>query len=590
MDGDLTAVGKGANARVAHSRGLWIVLGIIALVSVSALRVGWVHDDVMHRAMLAGSLPPVARELDEAYCFVGGPKDYPSPPWRLWWQEHAARICFFRPLASLTLAADHMVLRDSPLAAHLHGFVWFLAACIAVYVLARRLFDARTGAAACLVYGVSSFAGTALSWVAARHALVSAALSAVGLAVYVLGREDLRMRRSVAGLALLTFALTGGEGALGGFGFLVAYEIFRARGSAATRLGFAAAGSAISLAFVIWYVKSGYGTSGVSGYLDPMHGPLDFIIELPGRLVALAGDAIFGVPSEAWLLFNARTVLFVAGAVAILFVLGTVTLVPMQLEQGTKRSLRFLLVGAVLAALPAAAAILGGRVLLLPGVGLSIVLVASLLPRWRLASALPRNRRYAARALCGAVLAGIFVFNPALRIARDLHLHKVELAEQRLAMSTLEGCEAADRFLVLGNNEFAVSLYAPYLLAKQIGARRWTYVTNADDALLLERTDEHTLRVSTDKGNAIAGLSFELARPDRSPFSSDVGISLDGPSIHVEESSDLGVKAFRIDNPHSFDDPSLCWLRFDGERLVRTLIPEVGKRMTLEYHAGVMPL
>jgi hypothetical protein len=242
--------------------------------------------------------------------------------------------------------------------------------------------------------------------------------------------------------------------------------------------------------------------------------------------------------------------------------------------------------------LPSAAAALGGRLLLLPGVGLSIVLTASLLPRWSLARTLPRSRRYAARALCGLLMVGVFVVNPALRIARDLHLQQVAMAQQRLARSTLEGCEQADHLLVLGTNEFSVSAYARYLLARQIGTRSWHQVTAADAALQLERTDQRTLRVSTHQGNAVAGLYFDLARPDRSPLPSDEGISLDGPSvhIHVEESSDLGIKSLRIDDPHSFNEPSLCWLRYDGEQLVRTAIPEVGERMTLEYHGGMMSL
>lgn len=540
--------------------------------------------------MFTGTIPAVERELDEAYCFFGGPKDYPPPPWHFWWQEGATRVCFFRPLSSFTLAADHMLLGDSAWPAHLHGLLWFLVACTSVYVLARRLFDARTALAACVVYGVSSFAGTALSWVAARHALVSAALIAAGLTVFVLGREDLRMRRALGGLALLTLALTGGEGALGGFGFLIAYELFRARGSVRTRLGFAAAGTVISLAFVSWYVHSGYGVKGVNGYLDPMNNPKNFIVELPWRLVALAGDTIFGVPSELWIYPNARTPLIAVGIASILLVVGVRMLVPVRHSEETRRTLRFLFVGALFAALPSAAAALGGRVLLVPGIGLSIVLAATLIPIWSLVRTLPRSRRYMARALAGLALTGLFVMNPALRIARDLQLHEVELGEQRIASSTLEGCETADRFFLLGSDEFGVSMYSRYLLVEQIGSRRWHQVTVSDSALLLERIDERTLRVSSEQGNAVAGMMFNLVRPEGSPFPSDAEISLDGPRIHVEKSSDRGVKALRIDNPSSLDDASVCWLRYDGERLVRTPIPEVGKQMTLEYHAGVLPL
>lgn len=571
-------------ARPFASRGFWLTVLAIVVVSLPALALGWMDDDAIHRAMLGGQLGGPEYGLDEAYCFVGGP-NHRDPVWDLWWAEPGARLCFFRPLASYTLALDHWLFADHPLGAHLHSFVWFALTLAGIHALGRRLFGHHVATLAVAIYGLANFSGSTVAWVASRHAIVTAALSALAIALYVAGREDRNHRRAIAGIVALVGSFLAGEGALGGFAFVVAYEATRADDAPRTRLVYAGVAATLAIVYVGLYSLLQFGAN-TGGYLNPFHAPGEFVAALPGRLIALSADAVLGVPSDGWLSPAARPALVALGLLGALLVLVVARLGAGARGPRERRLLRFLLLGALLAGLPSAASVLGGRVLMVPGIGLCLAFALVLRSARDRGQQLTGPRRAGAMVAVGLLSLGLFGLSPLFRVVTALEYFTIVEAERALAASNLEDCRESRHFLVLGTNELTVGLYARFLLTPQIAGRSYHHIAHSDGDLSLTRLSDRELRVTTSAGNVVAGVLFEELRRSRQPFPADRRIPIGDANITVEDASPVGVRTFVVETAQPADDPAICWLHYDGERLVRTRIPEVGASATLQYVAG----
>lgn len=561
---------------------------MITAFSLPTLSIGWLHDDAFHSEMFHGSHPSMSRPIDEAYCFGGGPHHRSGIQWPPWWKLPGMEVCYFRPLSSLILAFEHLCMDRHPALTHALSFGWLLLACAAIYRLAGRLFDRSTAIIACVLYGTANFSTTPIAWAAASHAVVTAALTACGLACYVFGREERRSLHGVLGLVGMTLALLAGEAAIGGFGFVVAYELLRARDARRTRLAFGVAAAGIALAFVAWYTHAGYGAHGSGGYLDPAGRPREFLREVPLRLLALLGDATLGLPSDGWQLPQARPFLAAGGAVSLLLLLAIFSRYPSDRERMT--AVRFLSLGALLAAIPGTAAVLGGRVLMVPGLGLSAVLAAALLLPANGSAAPPGGRPRWVRAAAGVVGFGLLALNPLLRLGMLGTLYKSYAAERQVASSSLAGCAQAQHFYVVGTHELTVAVYAPYLLKEQLGQRDWQQLTLAADDIEIDRSGPRTLLLRGASGKLIHGMGYTLMRPESSPLLPGTQIPLGELTIRVKSSTPLQIESMELELARQADDPSYCWLRYDGAELVPFLLPAPGGHMTLPYVRGPMSL
>lgn len=575
-------------------RGALTSLVLILLVCLPGLGTNFVADDLLHREMLRGSQAGALRTADMAYCFGGGPKHVAPLKWEPWWTNPELRLCYFRPLSSLTLALDHRLFANHPAAAHVHGLLWFLLACGGVYFLARTLLDDRTAAVASFIYGTSTAAFTARLWIAARHASVAAAFCAVGLALYVAHRQRGHTLRAAFGLAVLALGLLGGEGALGGFGFVFAYELVCAKDSRRTRLAFGSVAAALVLGFVGWYSHTGFGAVGCGAYLDPMRNPVEFLAALPGRSLTLLSQVVFGTPSGPWMMPPLRPVLPLSGALGLGLLLAAVGLRREQLGTQVLAVLRFLAFGAALAVGPATTALLGGRVLLIPGIGLSIFLAAVTRPWERSTYALPvpplRLRPLLGRLAVLALIAGFAVLSPVIDVGQLYFLYLTERAERQMASSPLDRCPAAERYFVLGTNEITVGWYAPYLLKDAIGQRPWDQLSLATGDLELTRTGERAICLHTRGGQVLAGMLYQEFGPQDPTRRGHRDVALTGATLHLGEANARGVQSLCLEltGPHAApaDDPRYCWLRYDGTRLLPIRLPAIGDGLTIPYVKG----
>lgn len=548
-----------------------IALTLIAILSVPALRVGWLNDDFIQHEMRAGSTAGVSRGASELYCFSGGPERLSASRWEFFWRSPKLSTCFFRPLSSFTLALDHAMGR--PLLAHLHSLLWTLAACVGVASLGAALFGSALGGLAGLIYGVSSYTVSPVAWVAARHVAISAALVAWGLCAYVHSRRH--KRAAVLGFVTLALALFAGEGALGGLGFVFAYELFVARDGRRLRGLHVAATALLAALYVLLYAHFGYGAAGAGAYLDPLHHPGEFLAALPGRLLCLLGEAVLGVPSALWHFSHHQILLCGVGALSLVITVAALRRSPLAADPEQARVLRFLGLGALLCTIPAAAAILGARVLLVPGIGLSILFAAAL-------------RSWSASVPTVALAVGVLFLNPLARLAQSLAFYRIAVAEQELGRSSLGGCEDAAHHLVLGTDEFSVAMYGPYLLSHKIGHKSWQQLTLASATIQISRPSARTLRLQASGGHLLSGLLYTLNRPQRDALEAGAQLPLPAGTIRIEAAEPAAVSKLLIELPVAADDRRFCWLRYDGKQLVPFTLPPVGEELRIPYVRGPM--
>lgn len=574
------------------TRGPLLCLALILLFCAPSLSSGWLGDDLIHHEMLVGGEASAARTADLAYCFSGGPKRLPPLAANPWWTNPSLRLCYFRPLSSLTLALDHHLFWRHPALAHVHSWLWFLLACGGVYSLARILLDARAATLAALIYGTSSFAFTARVWIAARHACVSAALTAIALALYVRGRERHSPRLALCGLVLLAAGLLGGEGALGGFGFVLAYELVRARDAVYPRLAYGAAATAIALGYVVWYARSGFGAVGCGAYLDPMRQPSDFLLGLPGRLLTLLAQAVLGIPSGPWMLPPLHPLFPLCGVVALLLLLAAFRFRAQPLTSTEKPTLHFLAVGSLLGAFPATTALFGGRVLMIPGIGLSLLLALAITPGIAAACTASSSLRLRSRIVVLLLLAGVCLAHPIVGIGQIYVLHRTQQAEQRVAHSPIGVCATARHVYVLGTNEITIGWYAPYLLQHSPRQRSWDQLSLATGDLQITRHSERALCLRAQNGRALAGMLYKEFGPPYTSAAQRAEVTLSGATVRLGEVDAQGVRSLCVElngaEAASADDPRYCWLRYDGTQLVSIALPAVGSSLVLPYVRGLL--
>ncbi len=178
-----------------------------------ARELGWVLLVVL--GAWSSSLTFAAFSFDDAEAILDNPLVAGNEPWtrafgRDYW-HHRGDAGHYRPLATVTLAADHRRFGSDGRGYHLTNVLLHLAVCAGAFVVLRALFD---GAGRALVFGLLVFAvhpllADSVAWISGRTSLLSAlggvlgALLLVGAAARAAGplRTALAFLAGVAGVA-----------------------------------------------------------------------------------------------------------------------------------------------------------------------------------------------------------------------------------------------------------------------------------------------------------------------------------------------------------------------------------------------------
>lgn len=148
-----------------HRLALIVALGLA--VSLPALGVGFVLDDVLHRAVLEGLVSDYEFGWFNLYEFTSaqnGAARLRAQGSMPWFTDGELRLRFFRPLSSFLLVLDHRLFANNALPAHLHSLAWFAAIAATFAALMRRWFREPAALLIALLWSAFRHGPSRLRW------------------------------------------------------------------------------------------------------------------------------------------------------------------------------------------------------------------------------------------------------------------------------------------------------------------------------------------------------------------------------------------------------------------------------------------
>lgn len=586
----------------------WVLVASLMLACVS-LDTGLGADDHIHQLVMRGThrLGGFADDGWDLFRFAGEPArnrqnmlDGVFP----WWADPQASLAFWRPLTVLTHRLDHRFWSDSPLWMHAQSIGFFALLLLGARALYKRLLPGPWVAVlAFAIFALDDARAPPLTWIANRHAVISAAA-----AVWMLVAHDRWVRQgwrpgSFLAVGALIVGLLAGESTLAVGAYLFAHACFLDRGPWVGRMLRLAPYAGVVVAWRIVYKMLGYGTHGSGVYIDPTQRPLEFLAFAVQRLPVLMLGQL-GFPwSDGWaaydLIWPPAKILVMALALIVLLGLGWL-LVPLLRREPR---MRFWVVGSLLAAVPACATFPADRMLTFVSLGaagaLAELFAAVTTRRGRDARAASEagapgelQALFGSRLRSGAAIwaaHGIVLVHmiaaPLLFPTRARGVVDVRESLQRAERSVPEPEPGVDRTLVYVNppsDPFAC--YVPIMRAAEEGGpppdpQRWLAV--GVTSVTLQRLGERTLRVRQE-GGFLPGAAERMLRSSVNPFHVGQVVHVPPLHVHIEEVTEDGRPAVvraRFDRP--LDDPSLVWLRWEQDGFVPYAPPAVGERDVL---------
>lgn len=551
----------------------WLIFAVGVLLFLPSLRGGFLLDDFYYLGAVEGRYPEHDTARSLFTFFVGDPEatarlaaegTYP------WWIDETIRSRLLRPLPDLLLRADHALWGRNPLGYHLHSLLWWAATLSACGLVFRRALPGAVGLLAFLLFALDDSHTMPVAWIANRNALVAAAAVMFGLWAWIRWREDRWTAGRILAPACFLVGLAGGELALAALAYVLAYELWGApAGSGRVRRPGLVWLVVLGIAYVLVYRGLGYGGSGSGLYLHPLEDPLGFLSGALTRVPTLIGAAVTGFSADLWFaapqLRSAQVAVGCGAALALGFVLRGFW---SGLDEQTRRTLRWLLVGSALSLLPVAATFPSDRMLLVPGLGIAAALSVVLLRArswWR-----GRRRRPAALVI-GLLAIGHLVLAPAIALHLQSMLATQSAASLDLAASDEVAACAGKEAILVAAPDHIVGLYLPLLIEHQglPMPRSWRVLSLARCDQTLRRAGPRTLELETAPGEAMMNSAFEtLYRgPDR-PLRPGAVLDRGLFRAEIQAANGQGPTRVAFHFDRDLDDPQLCFLVWRDGRLV----------------------
>lgn len=559
---------------------LAILFAIGAALFSPALRTPLFLDDHLQGAMVEGTFPS-ARSPFDLYAFVddGNRATLTNRGLLPWWSEPTLTIRFFRPLSSALLWLDHRVLSHASLPMHLHSFVWWIVAVLAVRALYMRLFGERVVRLATIVFAFAPCHALPLAWVANRETLISLTFGALALAAQSRWRDDRRPRDGAVAAAFFALALLGGgEYALCFGGYVLAMDVVRREGIGRRVIGWAPF-LVPALAYLTVRGMLHYGTAGSGFYSDPLRNPGAFLAGAPWHAVALLATGWLTLDAEAWRLGASRWML--AG---IVIVVAVALVVPIRrafaaLEPRSRDAASWLLLGSMIALVPVLAVVPARRLLGVSMIGIAMVVALVIEHVWFPAEGEPNVSRGRAAGIASlAALAlgfGHLVHGPgtAFLQARQHQLDATDFQDRVGWLRGRAGEPAQARVGVVRG--MAGVFFAPFALdARGVTPERWCVLAQAGHVLALRR-DALTLDLIATKGRSLYPIGERnLYRSEAAPLRAGDKITVKGLQVTVLEVGEAGPRSARF----VFDeDPgALLWVSDMFDETKEVQLPNEG--------------
>lgn len=595
----------------------WVV-GLSVVLVAPSLFAGLGADDFVHELVLSGSRP------------IAGFRHSPFDLFRFatpaenrslmndgvfpWWIDPDVRFAFLRPLAAATHVFDHALLPGNAVFMHAGNVLWSTLAVVAVGALYRTVLGAGwVSVLALALYALDDARGAPVTWVANRSELIACALSVAAALLYVRGY---RGRKGAAAAAPLVFcaALTASEGAIAITPYLFAHALCLETGPWSRRIRRLLPFALVTLAWFSLYRALGYGVSRSGVYFDPLGDPAAFLGALPGRFSALWFSELGGPWSEGFNVYPVLAPGFVPFATPLAALVMAVTAWLFSPILRSDPRMRFWLVGAGLATIPACAAFPADRLLpwvAIGGMGATAEFIGAFVESRtrgiadeaapfedRALAPLPTAGAYSvvAAAAVPAMLIIHLVFGPLLLPLRSLGIRDVRETIGRADAGIPKTTDVERRVVVLLNPP--ADPMASYLTITRAAlgeprprALRW--LASGPGPFEIERVDERTLRVK--QGSGFVALPSEaLFRSVRKkPFSVGDRVVLDELDVTVTaitpDARPLEILA-RFKEP--LEDPVYVFRVWRGTGYEPFVPPAVGSRVELpatDYYRVAYP-
>jgi hypothetical protein len=183
-----------------------VAAGLTMLLSLPALRAGFVGDDYYHRAMLLGTgeVGEVYNPLTDLFEFVpqGSGADRLRDAGVIpWWSHPELELGFLRPVTALSHMLDYALWPHAPALQHAQSMLWFGIGVVLAGILYRQVHGLTAVAGlAVLLFAVEDAHSMPIGWLANRNASIALVFGLLGAAAH----DERRWPRFVAkGLLVL---------------------------------------------------------------------------------------------------------------------------------------------------------------------------------------------------------------------------------------------------------------------------------------------------------------------------------------------------------------------------------------------------
>jgi hypothetical protein len=544
------------------NRGTWIALaGVMVaagLVNLPAMHGPLALDDYAQRAMIEGALTP-HRGVFNLYDFVSdsnraallGRGAIP------WWTDPRLSIRFLRPLSSALVWLDHRLFGHDPFFPHLLSLLLFLGAIVAAHGLYRTSLSLRPALIAVTIFAFSPSHTIPLVWLANRDILLSLAMGAAALSLYVEWRSHRRPGLGLASTAAFAFATLTGEYAVSLAGYVLALEIFR-KGEPIRRRLIGLAPFALPLfGYGAVHFLLRYGAIASGFYRDPFAAPALFGQAFPRAFSVLLASSWLGLDEVAGAATPAGLTAFIALAILVLFAgfAWWARRVPSEW-----RAMAWLPIGSLFALCPLAATEPTRRILGIAALGVSSAVAVVVEMAWRTLE----GKRWTPRAisaLCCALILGYVHLARAPMEAHRLARQAVEderWYERRLAAAVKRSDRPASTIIVMRANYPSTVLWTPFMLGEAAPEHWWVLTQTFEESTAI-RTGPNSLDLIQEEGPLFAtgpADMFRIAPPT-------VGEVVELPGLRATVTrvdADGRPKSVHFEFDRNLDDPEIAWI------------------------------
>lgn len=564
----------------------FLIAVLVALAfGIPTLGSGFLFDDWSLLAIIEGRFAGAHTGFD-IYRFIGGPADVkaltahgPFP----WFLAPELKLALFRPLSAALMGLDARLFGHHPFGWHVHSVLWYVALVVAAGLLLRRLYSGTVLLVSLVLFAASDSHVMALGWISNRHSEIAVALGFLALWAHLGAREAGWRLGALLSPLLYAGALLASETGLGVLGYFVAFELLGRSDSRAARVRALAPVFGLALVYLGVYKLGGYGTQHSGSYIDPIGEPGSFLLAVPGRLLSLIGSFFLGPPADLQQQVRAVPWLWpLLGVLALVLVAALVRPAVAAMPEPERRSLRWLIVGALLSFAPSLGAMPGSRLLIVPSLGGAVVAAVILQRAWQ-------RRAGALRKLAFGGLFFLLALRPALTFAASLQaLHRYAAKLPELARDSELPARAGLRVLVPVAPDFITAVYVPtvrLVLGLEL-PRDWWVLSLSPRDHILTRTAADRIELAPVGGPMLETPFERLFRSAAVPFHPGEVVQTSGMTVRVLEVADGAPTRIEAQFDRPLDDPDVWCLEWREGLLRKLTLPKVGESVRIAHQRG----